>query len=287
MRVHRTSFSSMSTHQQQHSSNIPHHHRGGGGTSASARPSISAGCGSGIRQPVALRALPPGHHLENRRWSLASLPSSSGYGTPGTNSAYSSQYSSQENLASIIGDMRIRDRFDSNESYACCLGDDFGGLMRPRSRSLTSPVPHLFERLGVDSPMMLSSVYKERFPKAKLQMENRLMQFLTQNAQLSGFTSQMLQLNIVPPSPMPTRCEQQSSSLVPPSPRPQSPNLLTRPLSPLVTESATAIGDSVIHHRSSNTNFLSAGSAGGFSPGNSFFGGGQQQLNQGQDGGFS
>uniref|UniRef100_A0A915LBQ4 non-specific serine/threonine protein kinase n=1 Tax=Meloidogyne javanica TaxID=6303 RepID=A0A915LBQ4_MELJA len=252
MRVHRTSFSSMSTHQQQHSSNIPHLHRGGGGTSASARPSISAGCGSGIRQPVALRALPPGHHLENRRWSLASLPSSSGYGTPGTNSAYSSQYSSQENLASIIGDMRIRDRFDSNESYACCLGDDFGGLMRPRSRSLTSPVPHLFERLGVDSPMMLSSVYKERFPKAKLQMENRLMQFLTQNAQLSGFTSQMLQLNIVPPSPV-------------------------------LTESATAIGDSVIHHRSSNTNFLSAGSAGGFSPGNSFFGG-QQQLNQGQDG---
>jgi len=87
---------------------------------------------------------------------------------------------------------------------------------------------------------------------------------------------------------MPTReqQQQQSSSLVPPSPRPQSPNLLTRPLSPLVTESATAIGDSVIHHRSSNTNFLSAGSAGGFSPGNSFFGGGQQQLNQGQDGGF-
>uniref|UniRef100_A0A915MZ55 Iron-sulfur cluster assembly scaffold protein n=1 Tax=Meloidogyne javanica TaxID=6303 RepID=A0A915MZ55_MELJA len=198
-----------------------------------------------------------------------------------------SQYSSQENLASIIGDMRIRDRFDSNESYACCLGDDFGGLMRPRSRSLTSPVPHLFERLGVDSPMMLSSVYKERFPKAKLQMENCLMQFLTQNAQLSGFTSQMLQLNIVPPSPMPTReQQQQSSSLVPPSPRPQSPNLLTRPLSPLVTESATAIGDSVIHHRSSNTNFLSAGSAGGFSPGNSFFGGQQQQLlNQGLDGG--
>uniref|UniRef100_A0A1I8B0C3 non-specific serine/threonine protein kinase n=1 Tax=Meloidogyne hapla TaxID=6305 RepID=A0A1I8B0C3_MELHA len=279
MRMHRTSFSSMSTHQQH--SNIHHPHRGGG-TSSSARPSISAGCGSGIRQPVALRALPPGHHLENRRWSLASLPSSSGYGTPGTNSAYSSQYSSQENLASIIGDMRIRDRFDSNESYACCLGDDFGGLMRPRSRSLTSPVPHLFERLGVDSPMMLSSVYKERFPKAKLQMENRLMQFLTQNAQLSGFTSQMLQLNIVPPSPLPTRSEQQSLvSIPPPSPRPQSPNPL-RPLSPLVTESATAIGDSVIHHRSSNTNFLSAGSA-GFSPGNSFFGA-QHQLNQPQDG---
>ncbi|KAF7636971.1 hypothetical protein Mgra_00003550 [Meloidogyne graminicola] len=285
MRMHRTSFSSMSAHQQQqqHSNIYPHHHRGGG-ISSSARPSISAGCSSGARQQVALRALPPGHHLENRRWSLASLPSSSGYGTPGTNSAYSSQYSSQENLANIIGDMRIRDRFDSNESYACCLGDDFGGFMRPRSRSLTSPTPHVFERLGVDSPMLLSSVYKERFPKAKLQMENRLIQFLTQNAQLSGFTSQMLQLNIVPPTPLPTRSEQQLSSLVsipPPSPRPQSPNPL-RPLSPLVTESATAIGDSVIHHRSSNTNFLSAGS--GFSPGNSFFGvQQQQQLNQAQN----
>jgi hypothetical protein len=65
---------------------------------------------------------------------------------------------------------------------------------------LRSPGPHLLDRLGVDTPMM-SSVYKERFPKAKQQMENRLLQFLSQNAPLSGFTSQLLQLNIVPPSP--------------------------------------------------------------------------------------
>ena len=85
---------------------------------------------------------------------------------------------------------------------------------------------------------------------------------------------------------MPTRSEQQQPlvSIPPPSPRPQSPNP-HRPLSPLVTESATAIGDSVIHHRSSTTNFLSAGSA-GFSPGNSFFGA-QLQLNHTQDGGFT
>lgn len=44
--------------------------------------------------------------------------------------------------------MRIRDRFDSNESYACCLGDDFGGLMRPRSRSLTFVYSQIFKKFS-------------------------------------------------------------------------------------------------------------------------------------------
>jgi hypothetical protein len=151
----------------------------------------------------------------------------------------------------------------------------------------------------------MSSVYKERFPKAKLQMENRLLQFLAQNAPLSGFTSQMLQLNIVPPSPALSTANsmvwsgpssknntnifhlQPTSARDPPSfppprptsPRPQSPSPM-RPLSPLVTESATAIGDAVIHHRS-NAQFLSAGGGGQLTPGNSFFGS-QMTLSSGQ-----
>ncbi|KAL3090393.1 hypothetical protein niasHS_006845 [Heterodera schachtii] len=265
MRLHRSSFSSVGTapnahvlnhHQQQNHGHPTDSH----GASSSARPSISAGCSSGaVRQPIAMRALPFGHHhVENRRWSLASLPSSSGYVTPGTNSAFSSQYSSQENLAGLVGDLRIANRFDSNESYGYCLGDDFGGLMRPRSRSLTSPL-RMFDVPGIDAPVM-SLVYKERFPKAKQQLESRLLLFLQQNAPLSGFSSQLLQPTIASSTPLratspqpgqPPGAISDHSSVC----RPQSP-LPVRPLSPLVTESATAIGDAVIR---SSAHFSSQG----------------------------
>jgi serine/threonine protein kinase len=106
----------------------------------------------------------------------------------------------------------------------------------------------------------MASVYKERFPKAKSQMEYRLQQFLLDNSPLSGFTTS-LPLDIRPTSPRP-------SSPNPPakapkqkikhhrshgrtSPRPTSP--LPRPISPLATESATIHQSGVVFRSSFNS----------------------------------
>uniref|UniRef100_A0A915CQG2 Microtubule-associated serine/threonine-protein kinase pre-PK domain-containing protein n=1 Tax=Ditylenchus dipsaci TaxID=166011 RepID=A0A915CQG2_9BILA len=190
----RSSTTSMHTGAAAHQASL-----GVGGNSHLARASISGAGGSTLRQSIAIRSgssLAAPVHFDNRRWSLASLPSSSGYGTPGSNSnsAFSSQYSSQEHLADMMADLRVNSRFDSNESYSCFEDAILG--FRPRSRSLNSP--HGGSEYGHEAVPAMSSLYKERFPKAKAQMENKLQQFLLNNAPLSGFTTSMI-LNVMPP----------------------------------------------------------------------------------------
>ncbi|KAK3912254.1 Microtubule-associated serine/threonine-protein kinase 2 [Frankliniella fusca] len=146
---------------------------------------------------------------EGRRWSVASLPSS-GYGTtPGSSSVSdsrsrfdqfirqkerrmrSSQCSSQERLHQLPNlptkeELQMLTRHFSNETHHSCVLDDCSPrspLSRPRSRSLSSPSRSPVMDTDI---VVMNTMYKERFPKATQQMEERLKAFINETKVTEG-----------------------------------------------------------------------------------------------------